>query len=125
MPVLDLSSDCEAEILTDGGKAELLETLKKESRDGSFVEQLKAIPNGGSLLYNSKVLLTWFLLFILLWKCDNNVSENALNALLSFLHSLFHMLGPFNSIIDSVAKLFPRSLYMLRQMLGIDRNDFQ
>ena len=55
---LDLSSDGEVETLTDDGRGELVEMLRKEADAASFTDQLRTKPKDGSLLYFCKVLLT-------------------------------------------------------------------
>ncbi|XP_023933297.1 uncharacterized protein LOC106175327 [Lingula anatina] len=71
-------------------------------------------------------LMMWFLYFFLFWKCTSSISDQAFSVLLSFLYKFFQVLSFHceNMFLDRVAALFPASLYYLRKVMAIDRDDF-
>ena len=71
-------------------------------------------------------LLQWLLYFLLIWQSICHISDNGLAWLLKFLSQFFHALNIHvsDSIIEELIAVFPTSLYMLRQFLKIDRDDF-
>jgi hypothetical protein len=71
-------------------------------------------------------LLQWLLYFLLIWQGICHISDYGLAWLLKFLFQFFRALNIHvsNSVIEELIAVFPTSLYMLRQFLKIDRDDF-
>lgn len=71
-------------------------------------------------------LLQWFLYFLFIWQSICHISDNGLAWLLRFLLQFFKALNlhiPDDILVELIA-IFPTSLYMLRQHLKLDRDDF-
>ena len=79
-----------------------------------------------SKLHSVTFLLQWLLYFLLIWQSVCHVSDNGLAWLLKFLFQFFRALNIHvsDSIFEELIAVFPTSLYMLRQFLKIDRDDF-
>ena len=71
------------------------------------------------------VLIYWLLLFLLSWQCGFCLSDSAVDMLLKFLSRFFWVIGTFdeNGTIAKVAKRMPKTLYMLKKVLGLMNND--
>ena len=71
-------------------------------------------------------LLQWFLLFILLWQANCKISNNGLEWLLRFLFQFLHLVGVIChcEYLVKFCTMFPTSLYVLRQLVNLDRDDF-
>ena len=71
-------------------------------------------------------LLQWFVLFILLWQANCKISDNGLEWLLRFMFQFLHLLGVTCQCdyLVRFCSMFPTSLYVLRQLLKLDRDDF-
>ena len=79
-----------------------------------------------SKLHFINTLLQWFLYFLLISQSVCHISDNGLAWLLKFLFQFFKVLNlrvP-DSIIEELIVVFPTSLYMVRQYLKLDRDDF-
>ena len=78
----------------------------------------------------AKLLLTWFVYFILVWQCKNYVSNNATEQLVKFLQKFFVCIGSViaeHTDCDLIAVLvtnFPATLYSMRRFLNLDRDSF-
>lgn len=79
-----------------------------------------------SKLHQINSLLQWLLYFLLIWQSVCDISDNGLAWLLKFLFQFFRALNIHvsDSIIEELITIFPTSLYMLRQFLKLDRDDF-
>ena len=71
-------------------------------------------------------LLQWFILFILLWQANCKISNNGLEWLLRFLFQFLHLVGITYhcDYLVEFCTMFPTSLYVLRQLVEFDRDDF-
>lgn len=79
-----------------------------------------------SIMQKLTSLLQWFVLFMLLWQANCKISDNGLEWLLRFLFQFLHLLG-ITCQCDYLVKfctMFPTSLFVLRQLVHLDRNDF-
>ena len=79
-----------------------------------------------SKLQQINSLLRWLLYFLLIWQSVCHISDNGLAWLLKFLFQFFRALNVNVSdpMIEELIAIFPTSLYMLRQFLKLDRDDF-
>lgn len=71
-------------------------------------------------------LVFWLLYFLLLWQATCHLSDNGLVWLLKFLISWLKVLGVeiTSEVFENVLLIFPGSLYLVRQFLNLDRDDF-
>ena len=71
-------------------------------------------------------LLQWFVLFILLWQANCKISSNGIEWLLRFLFQFLHLVGTtcHCEYLVKFCTMFPTSLYVLRQLVKLDRDDF-
>ena len=71
-------------------------------------------------------LVFWLLYFLLLWQATCHLSNNGLVWLLKFLISWLKVLGVeiSSEVFENVLLIFPGSLYLVRQFLNLDRDDF-
>ena len=71
-------------------------------------------------------IVCWLLYFILIWQGTCHVSDNGLAWLLRFLLQLFRVLNVHvpGDILTELITIFPTSLYMVRQLLDLDRDNF-
>ena len=71
-------------------------------------------------------LLQWFVLFVLLWQANCKISDNGMKWLLRFLFQFLHFLGVTCNIeyLIQFCAMFPTSLFVLRQLEHLDRNNF-
>ncbi|CAB4038564.1 Hypothetical predicted protein, partial [Paramuricea clavata] len=79
-----------------------------------------------SMLHSFHSLLQWLLYFLLIWQSICHISDNGLAWLLKFLFQLLRVLNVQFSdyAIESLVAAFPTSIYMVRQYLKLDRDDF-
>ena len=77
-------------------------------------------------LQKVNLLLFWLLYFLLLWQATCHLSDNGLVWLLKFLISWLKVLGVeiSSEVFENVLLYFPGSLYLVRQFLNLDRDDF-
>lgn len=71
-------------------------------------------------------LLQWFVLFILFSQANCKISNNGLEWLLRFLFQFLHLVGTtcHCEYLVKFCTMFPTSLYVLRQLVKLDRDDF-
>lgn len=71
-------------------------------------------------------LLQWFVYFILMWQTTCKVSDNGVEWLLRFLFQFLHTVGLTcnNDFLIKLALMFPSSLYVARQFIKFDRDNF-
>ncbi|MES9883515.1 MAG: hypothetical protein ABW185_21860 [Sedimenticola sp.] len=127
------NSDSSKELTSDDSDAEDWEAMDRTQfisdllgRDKEKREQIANL----SLADNSQQgklfnLVTWMFYFIYTWKCINVISDNALNTLLSFLYHIFQLMSIQDKFIAAALHLFPASIYALRRMFNVDRDDFE
>ena len=79
-----------------------------------------------SKLHSFNSLLQWLLYFLLIWQSICHISDNGLAWLLKFLFQFLRVLNVHISdyAIESLVAAFPTSIYMVRQCLKLDRDDF-
>ncbi len=70
----------------------------------------------------SKSLTMWVTGFLLNFKAKYYISEAAIDVLFKFLSALFTVLGAFSSLLEKVAKDFPKSIHTARKSLGLKYN---
>lgn len=75
----------------------------------------------------SRVVVKLIIMFLMVWKTLHNVSDSALSILFGFCKKLIELLATVSQskVIKEIANLLPRSLYMIRNCLGIKRDDFE
>lgn len=71
-------------------------------------------------------LIFWFVYFLLIWQATCHLSDNGLAWLLRFLVSWLKVLGIeiSNDVLEKLILSFPGSLYLVRQFLNLDRDNF-
>lgn len=71
-------------------------------------------------------VLQWFVYFILMWQTTCKVSDNGVEWLLRFLFQFLHTVGLTcnNDFLIKLALMFPSSLYVARQFIKFDRDNF-
>ena len=76
--------------------------------------------------HQTRSLVYWILYFLLIWQSMCHVSDNGLTYLLQFIFQLFKAMNIYipDEILTELIMVFPTSLYMLRQFLAMDRDDF-
>ncbi len=77
------------------------------------------------LYWKERIAFTMFLYFLLLWKSFYLVSGHGMNALLFVLYQMLNFLGVADVFKKCCGYAFPKSMYMLRKLLKVDRNDFE
>ena len=75
----------------------------------------------------SDAVVKLVILFLISWKTLHNLSDSALSILFAFLKRLIELLARISQskVISDIASLLPNSLFMIRNYLGIKREDFQ
>ena len=90
-------------------------------------EQPLPEPHGESSVTKKQTsLLQWFVLFMLLWQANCKLSDNGLEWLLRFMFQFLHLIGVTcrcEYLVEFCA-MFPTSLFVLRQLVKLDRDDF-
>lgn len=114
------SSESESEEVWSGVLPEML------SRD---IENTPALPEAQhqkTALQKVNSLVFWLLYFLLLWQATCHLSDNGLVRLLKFLISWLKVLGVeiSSEVFENVLLIFPGSLYLVRQFLNLDRDNF-
>lgn len=71
-------------------------------------------------------LVFWFVYFLLVWQLSYHISENGMAWLLRFLQAWLKLLGLQiqNDTLAQIIAVFPGSMYMLRQFLDFDKDNF-
>lgn len=71
-------------------------------------------------------LIFWFVYFLLIWQATCHLSDNGLAWLLRFLVSWLKVLGIeiSNDVLEKLILSFPGSLYLVRQFLNLDGDNF-
>lgn len=71
-------------------------------------------------------LVFWFVYFLLIWQATCHLSDNGLAWLLKFFVSWLKVLGVeiSNEVFENLLLSFQASLYLVRQFLNLDRDDF-
>ncbi|XP_064638266.1 uncharacterized protein LOC135494283 [Lineus longissimus] len=94
------------------------------------LEDFRILPANNTGTRKSKcefvnTLLFYVVYFISYWQASVNVSDNAVEWLLQFHFQLFSFIGcnVDHRYLSEFAVLFPTSMYMLRQLAEIDRDD--
>ena len=76
----------------------------------------------------TKVILTWFVYFVLVWQYKNYVSDNAIKQLLKFVQQLLFCIGQLikdhTDLCLVLATDLPTNLYSARKMLKTDWDNF-
>ena len=100
--------------------------LNKEDIDMDFNDkQLPSVNiNTISSMDKVKCLVNWLLIFVCLWSSFCSLSDNAVDILLSFLKSFFEVLGSIVPMVTGIALLVPKSLHLLRNNLGLNKDKF-
>lgn len=75
----------------------------------------------------SKAIIRLIIIFLLTWKIMHNLSDAAVSVLFCFLKRLLDVLAKVAqcTALKQIADLLPRSLYMIRKYLGVNRDDFE
>ncbi|XP_019632058.1 PREDICTED: uncharacterized protein LOC109475736 [Branchiostoma belcheri] len=98
-----------------------IEEDSSDSEQEMEVEQVEEEENSGTLSW-----MHTFLLYLTVWKTNYNISDNAMVGLLCVIGFILNMLGCLLNIevIKNLATMFPRTMYMLRKKLSVQRDDF-
>ena len=64
-------------------------------------------------------LTTWFALFLLRLQAQHYIPDAAIDSLLKFLYAFLVILGSFSDVCKSLSKYMPRTVYSLRNFLGL------
>ena len=96
------------------------------SRDIENAPPLPEAQGHQTALQKVNSLIFWFVYFLLIWQATCHLSDNGLAWLLNFLVSWLRVLGVeiSNEVFEKLAMSFPGSLYLVRQFLNVDRDDF-
>jgi len=89
-------------------------------------EPLPEPQQGTTKLKAIQSLLQWFMYFILMWQTTCKISDNGIEWLLRFFFQFLHTVGlTCNSeFLIKMALMFPSSLYLARQFIKFDRDNF-
>lgn len=84
-----------------------------------FKQRLTSLQKANSLIF-------WFVYFLLMRQATCHLSDNGMVWLLRSLVSWLKVLGVevLNEFLGKVILIFPGSLYLVRQFLNFDRDDF-
>ena len=96
------------------------------SRDIENAPPLPEAQHRKTALQKVNLLVFWFLYFLLVWQATCHLSDNGLLWLLKFLVSWLKVLGVeiSSEVFENLLLCFPGSLYLVRQFLNLDRDDF-
>lgn len=112
----------------DGDEEEIWNGVLPEmiSRDIENAPPLPEAQGHQTALQKVNSLIFWFVYFLLIWQATCHLSDNGLAWLLNFLVSWLRVLGVeiSNEVFEKLAMSFPGSLYLVRQFLNVDRDDF-
>ena len=97
-----------------------LEMSSSEEEEGETTKTTRL-----STISNSVVKL--IIMFLMFWKTMHNISDSAISLLFAFSKKVIELLAKISQskAIKDIANLLPNSLYMIRNYLGIKREDFQ
>ena len=92
-----------------------------EDNESDEIECLQS--KKSSVLGNAVVRL--IIMFVMTWKIMHNLSDAAVSVLFCFLKQLLELLTGIVQCkaLKRIAELLPRSLYMIRKYLGVNRDD--
>ncbi|KAJ8315783.1 hypothetical protein KUTeg_007933, partial [Tegillarca granosa] len=90
-------------------------------------EDLGILVNRRSGLKSLNDLMFWLLYFILYWQSVCHVSDNGIEWLLRFLFQFFNILSlkVNHGLLTEFIMIFPTSMYMLRKLMTLDRDNFE
>ena len=114
------SSESESEEVWSGVLPEVL------SRDTESARPLPKCQQRQTSLQKVNSLVFWFVYFLLIWQATCHLSDNGLAWLLRFLVSSLKVFGVEipNEFFEKLLLSFPGSLYLVRQFLNLDRDNF-
>ena len=71
-------------------------------------------------------LVFWLVYFLLVWQMSIHISDNGMAWLLRFMQNWLKLLGLeiSHAVLTDIVVAFPGTLYMFRQFLNVDRDDF-
>ena len=108
-------------------EAELqFENLVVSSDEDNESDEIECLQSKkSSVLGNAVVRL--IIMFVMTWKIMHNLSDAAVSVLFSFLKQLLELVAGIVQCktLKTIAELLPRSLYMIRKYLGVNRDDFE
>ncbi|KXJ06347.1 hypothetical protein AC249_AIPGENE12530 [Exaiptasia diaphana] len=73
---------------------------------------------------HSMQIIKWMMIFLCMWSSYCCISDNAMEILISFIGAVFSSLGSLFPALASVALLFPKSFNLLKQKLGLTKDQF-
>lgn len=96
------------------------------SRDIESAPPLPEFQRRQTPLQKVNSLIFWFVYFLLIWQATCHLSDNGMAWLLRFLVSWLKVLGIeiSNDVFEKIILSFPGSLYLVRQFLNFDRDNF-
>ena len=114
------SSESESEEVWSGVLPEVL------SRDIETAPPLPECQQRQTSLQKVISFVFWFVYFLLIWQATCHLSDNGLAWLLRFLVSWLKVFGVeiSNEFFEKLLLSFPGSLYLVRQFLNLDRDNF-
>ena len=114
------SSQSESDEIWNGVLPEML------SRDIESGPPLPEAQHGTTELQKVNSLVFWIVYFLLIWQAACHLSDNGLAWLLRFLVTWLKALGMeiSSEVFEKLILAFPGSLYLMRQFLNLDRDNF-
>ncbi|KAJ8315757.1 hypothetical protein KUTeg_007907 [Tegillarca granosa] len=122
--------DCDSDA-DDDTEEEMDEDVSPETWENLSEEDLNedlGLPvQTRSGIKNVNDLLFWFLFFILYWQSIFHLSDCGIELLLKFLFQFFNVLHLKidHFLLAEFSVVFPTSVYMLRKLLKLDRDNFE
>ena len=118
----ETENECEEPEFWEGIPEEILNDIQSVGQE----EPLPEPRHKSSVTKKLTSLLQCFVLFMLLWQANCKLSNNGLEWLLRFLFQFLHLLGVTCNCeyLVEFCAMFPTSLYVLRKIVGLDRDDF-
>ena len=81
------------------------------------------VPQGR--LKKVKSIIEWLCFFIVYWQLMSHVSDNGLEWLLSFIYQFLRVINlTVESVLKHILVMFPTTMYMVRKLIRIDRDNF-
>ena len=114
------SSQSESDEIWNGVLQEML------SRDIESGPPLPEARHGTTEVQKVNSLVFWIVYFLLIWQAACHLSDNGLAWLLRFLVTWLKALGMeiSSEVFEKLILAFPGSLYLMRQFLNLDRDNF-
>lgn len=96
----------------------------EQSLAEKHVEPTQSVPSNDAQKSKLEVLVLWLMLFLTSWQSQHGITDTALTALIKFMCHFFWLIGMLDNTMSILYNLFPKSHYKIKQILGIDDDDF-